>query len=141
MRINSKKKTAKDTNIPPKIPEVLRSHQEMKNFLQCVPAFKQIKIWKRKYKIVTCSYTPFVQTTTIPDGMKEQLKTPTPLSWSWVIRVWVNRVRMTEKWGEIQGKLDLVQVSREFELVEFYCIVLQGKSPSDMAKLKHKKEQ
>ena len=43
MRINSKK-TAKDTNIPPKIPEVLRSHQEMKNFLQCVPAFKQIKI-------------------------------------------------------------------------------------------------
>ena len=48
---------------------------------------------------------------------------------------------MTEKWGEIQGKLDLVQVSREFELVEFYCIVLQGKSPSDMAKLKHKKEQ
>ena len=43
MRINCKK-TAKDTNIPPKIPEVLRSHQEMKNFLQCVPAFKQIKI-------------------------------------------------------------------------------------------------
>ena len=43
MRINSKK-TATDTNIPPKIPEVLRSHQEMKNFLQCVPAFKQIKI-------------------------------------------------------------------------------------------------
>ena len=43
MRIDCKK-TAKDTNIPPKIPEVLRSHQEMKNFLQCVPAFKQIKI-------------------------------------------------------------------------------------------------
>ena len=43
MGINCKK-TAKDTNIPPKIPEVLRSHQEMKNFLQCVPAFKQIKI-------------------------------------------------------------------------------------------------
>ena len=43
MRINCKK-TATDTNIPPKIPEVLRSHQEMKNFLQCVPAFKQIKI-------------------------------------------------------------------------------------------------
>ena len=28
---------------------------------------------------------------------------------------------MTEKWGEIQGKLDLVQVSREFELSGFYC--------------------
>ena len=34
----------KDTNIPPKIPEVLRSHQEKKNFLHCVPAFKQIRI-------------------------------------------------------------------------------------------------
>lgn len=34
----------KDTNIPPKIPEVLRSHQEIKYFLQCVPAFKQIRI-------------------------------------------------------------------------------------------------
>ena len=34
---------------------------------------------------------------------------------------------MTEKWGEIQGKLDLVRVSGEFELSEFellrfYCI-------------------
>ena len=28
---------------------------------------------------------------------------------------------MTEKWGEIQGKLDLVQVNREFELSRFYC--------------------
>ena len=37
----------KDTNIPPKIPDVLRSHQEMKNFLHCVPAFKQIRIWKK----------------------------------------------------------------------------------------------
>ena len=26
----------------------------------------------------------------------------------------VNRVKMTEKWGEIQGKLDLVRVSGEF---------------------------
>ena len=31
---------------------------------------------------------------------------------------------MTEKWGEIQGKLDLpvVQVSREFVLSGFYCM-------------------
>jgi len=34
---------------------------------------------------------------------------------------------MTEKWGEIQGKLDLVRVSWEFEssefaLLRFYCI-------------------
>ena len=34
---------------------------------------------------------------------------------------------MTEKWGKIQGKLDLVEVSGEFELSEFelsglYCI-------------------
>ena len=28
---------------------------------------------------------------------------------------------MTEKWGEIQGKLDIVRVSREFELSGFYC--------------------
>ena len=35
---------------------------------------------------------------------------------------------MTEKWGEIQGKLDVVRVRREFVLVEFklsgfYCSV------------------
>ena len=28
---------------------------------------------------------------------------------------------MTEKWDEIQGKLDLVRVSGEFELSGFYC--------------------
>ena len=28
---------------------------------------------------------------------------------------------MTEKWDEIQGKLDLVPVSGEFELSGFYC--------------------
>ena len=41
----------------------------------------------------------------------------------------VIRVKMTEKSDEIQGKLDLVQVSREFkfpefELLGFYCIHL-----------------
>ena len=30
---------------------------------------------------------------------------------------------MTEKWGEIQGKLDLVRVSGEFVLSGFYCSV------------------
>ena len=28
---------------------------------------------------------------------------------------------MTEKWDDIQGKLDLVRVSGEFELSGFYC--------------------
>ena len=28
---------------------------------------------------------------------------------------------MTEKWGEIQGKMDLVRVSRKFKLSGFYC--------------------
>ena len=37
----------KDTDIPPRIPDVLRSHQEKKNFLHWVPAFKQIRIWKK----------------------------------------------------------------------------------------------
>ena len=41
----------------------------------------------------------------------------------------VNRVKMTDKWGEIQGKSDLVRVSGEFELSEFelsafYCIYI-----------------
>ena len=36
-----------------------------------------------------------------------------------VIRVQVNQVKITEMWGEIQRKSDLVQVSREFELSEF----------------------
>ena len=36
---------------------------------------------------------------------------------------------MTDKWGEIQGKSDLVRVSGEFELSEFelsafYCIYI-----------------
>ena len=36
------------------------------------------------------------------------------------IRVRVNgRVKMNEKWDEIQGKLDLVRVSGECELSEF----------------------
>ena len=44
-------------------------------------------------------------------------------------RIRVIRVKRTEKSGEIQGKLDLVQVSREFslsefELLGFYCIYL-----------------
>ena len=35
---------------------------------------------------------------------------------------------MTENWGEIQGKLDLVGISGQFELFEFelsgfYCII------------------
>ena len=43
-----------------------------------------------------------------------------------VIRVRVNRVKMTENGCQIQGKLDLVRISREFELSEFeisgsYC--------------------
>ena len=44
-----------------------------------------------------------------------------------VIRVRVNRVKITEKWVKsMQGKLDLVRVSGEFELSEFelsgfYC--------------------
>ena len=33
-----------------------------------------------------------------------------------VIRVRVNRVKMAETWGEIQGEMDLVRVSRELEL-------------------------
>ena len=32
--------------------------------------------------------------------------------------IWVNRIKMTEKWGEIQGKLDLVRVGGEFRLSE-----------------------
>lgn len=44
-----------------------------------------------------------------------------------VIRVWVNQVKMIEKWAVIQGKLDSVWVSWEFEfskfeLSRFYCI-------------------
>ena len=35
------------------------------------------------------------------------------------MRVQNNRVKMTEKWREIQGKLDLIQVFQEFELSEF----------------------
>ena len=43
------------------------------------------------------------------------------------MQVRVSRVKMTRMWGEIQGKLDLVQVSgefefSEFELLRFYCI-------------------
>ena len=33
-----------------------------------------------------------------------------------IIRVRVNRVKMTEKWAQIQGKFDLVRVRGEFEL-------------------------
>ena len=43
------------------------------------------------------------------------------------MQVRVSQVKMTRMWGEIQGKLDLVQVSgefefSEFELLRFYCI-------------------
>ena len=43
-----------------------------------------------------------------------------------IIRVRVNRGKMTGKWDEIQGKLDLVRVSGELKLSEFelsgvYC--------------------
>ena len=45
-----------------------------------------------------------------------------------ILRIQVIRVKMTEKSGEIQGKLDLVQVSEEFKLSEFelsgFCIYL-----------------
>ena len=42
-------------------------------------------------------------------------------SWQgiWVIHVWVNQRKMTGKWGEIKGKLDLLWVSGKFELSEF----------------------
>ena len=33
--------------------------------------------------------------------------------------IWVIRVEMTDKWGEIQGKLDLVWIIGEFNLSEF----------------------
>ena len=35
------------------------------------------------------------------------------------VRVRVNRVKLTKKWGQIQGKWDIIRVSREFELSEF----------------------
>ena len=38
-----------------------------------------------------------------------------------VIRVRVNRVKITGKRGEIQRELDLLRVSGEFELLGFYC--------------------
>ena len=39
-------------------------------------------------------------------------------------------MKMIEKWGQIQGKCDLVPVSREFDLSEFelpgfYCISIK----------------
>ena len=37
-----------------------------------------------------------------------------------IIRVRVKRVKMAEKWGEIQGTFDIVPVSGEFELPGFY---------------------
>ena len=39
-----------------------------------------------------------------------------------IIRGRVNRVKMAEKWGEIQGIFDSVPVSGQFELPVFYCI-------------------
>ena len=47
----------------------------------------------------------------------------------WVFWVPFNQVKMTRKWGEIQGKSELVQVSGEirlsvFELSGFYYIIL-----------------
>ena len=41
-----------------------------------------------------------------------------------VIQVQVNQVKKTGKWGEIQGKMNLVRVRREFEL--FYCREMYG---------------
>ena len=43
-----------------------------------------------------------------------------------VIRVQVNQVKKTGKWGEIQGKMNLVRVRREFELSGFYCREMYG---------------
>ena len=46
---------------------------------------------------------------------------------------------MTEKWGEIQGKLDSVRVSREFVLPEFklsgFCCSVQMPHPRTTTKL------
>ena len=39
-----------------------------------------------------------------------------------VIRVRANRVKMTEKWGEMHGKWDLVRVSGVFYFILFYFI-------------------
>ena len=43
-----------------------------------------------------------------------------------VIRVQVNQVKNTGKWGEIQGNMNLVWVSREFELSGFYFKEMYG---------------
>ena len=43
-----------------------------------------------------------------------------------VIQVQVNQVKKTGKWGEIQGKINLVRVSREFELWGFYFREMYG---------------
>ena len=43
-----------------------------------------------------------------------------------VIQVQVTQVKKTGKWGEIQGKMNLVQVSREFELSGFYSREMYG---------------
>ena len=43
-----------------------------------------------------------------------------------VIQVQVNQVKKTGKWGGIQGKMNLVRVRREFELLGFYCREMYG---------------
>ena len=46
------------------------------------------------------------------------------LAWVWVIWVRVHRVKMTEKWGEIQGKLRSVRVIRESSWVILRQIIV-----------------
>ena len=43
-----------------------------------------------------------------------------------VIQVQVNQAKKTGKWGEIQGKMNLLRVRREFELSGFYCREMYG---------------
>ena len=44
---------------------------------------------------------------------------------------------MTEKWGEIHGKLELVRVSGEFELFELFEFDLSGFYPTCKPVLKN----
>ena len=48
-----------------------------------------------------------------------EVKYKSSYRWIQIFRVEVSQVKMTEKWGKIQGKLDLVWVSVEFELFLF----------------------
>ena len=59
---------------------------------------------------------------------RDPFVTPIKISSRWrgirVIRVRINRVKMTEKCGKIQGKLELVRVNGEFELLGSYCSLI-----------------